>query len=471
MPFLLHSQNVVTQLSNADGLSNNSVNCFLEDSEHALWIGTWEGLNVYNGRNFKNYSYNKKDIGSISNNVIWQIIEQNDSIMWVSTDYGINQWKRSTQKFTPYFLGTEGHAPKQDRAYQIGITSQKNIICYVKERGLFYFDEQQQEFIRLKNKLPNNIKKFVIDNENRLVFLTEEGKLYLYFFAFDKSKPLLSFIKIIEHPGAISTIYLTDESFIADSKRSITLFSNYIPQRTINLPREKNVSQIIQQNNLLFISFIEGECMKYNLEDGSEEKLSNLPEKISIFTIYNSSQDVLWIGTDGQGILKVYKYKSPFHTIKTNNPTRCFCEEDNGNILAGTKGEGILLIDKQNGKAESYLTIADGLISNSVYAMRKNMSGDIFIGTEGEGINYMMRNDKRIKKLNMPDSTSEETGPLFSLMFRTARGCSCLKSSPYAARSSTTARMIFRPPAVEPVQPPRSVSKRMKASAREGQFT
>lgn len=85
--------------------------------------------------------------------------------------------------------------------------------------------------------------------------------------------------------------------------------------------------------------------------------------KISIFTIYNSSQDVLWIGTDGQGILKVYKYKSPFHTIKTNYPTRCFCEEDNGNILAGTKGEGILLIDKQNGKAESYLTIADGLIS------------------------------------------------------------------------------------------------------------
>ena len=30
------------------------------------------------------------------------------------------------------------------------------------------------------------------------------------------------------------------------------------------------------------------------------------------------------------------------------------------------------------------------------------MSGDIFIGTEGEGINYMMRNDKRIKKLNIP---------------------------------------------------------------------
>ena len=41
MPVLLHSQNVVKQISNADGLSNNSVNCFLEDSEHTLWVGTW----------------------------------------------------------------------------------------------------------------------------------------------------------------------------------------------------------------------------------------------------------------------------------------------------------------------------------------------------------------------------------------------------------------------------------------------
>ena len=64
-----------------------------------------KGLNVYNGRNFKNYSYNKKDIGSISNNVIWQIIEQNDSIMWVSTDYGINQWKRSTKNLHLIFWG------------------------------------------------------------------------------------------------------------------------------------------------------------------------------------------------------------------------------------------------------------------------------------------------------------------------------------------------------------------------------
>ena len=146
MPVLLHSQNVVKQISNADGLSNNSVNCFLEDSEHTLWVGTWDGLNAYNGRSFKTYSYNKKDAGSISNNVIWQIIEQSDSILWVSTDYGVNRWKRSTQQFTPYYLGTQNNPPKQEKSFLLDITSGKHIICYVKEQGLFCFDDRKHPY-------------------------------------------------------------------------------------------------------------------------------------------------------------------------------------------------------------------------------------------------------------------------------------------------------------------------------------
>lgn len=78
-------------------------------------------------------------------------------------------------------------------------------------------------------------------------------------------------------------------------------------------------------------------------------ELLQLPEKASIFTIYIGSQNILWVGTDGQGILEVYEHSSPFHTVKTNYPVRCFCEEDNGNILVGTKGEGILYSINRNG--------------------------------------------------------------------------------------------------------------------------
>lgn len=42
-------QYMLERLSNENGLSNNSVNCFCEDSRHRLWVGTWDGLNVYDG--------------------------------------------------------------------------------------------------------------------------------------------------------------------------------------------------------------------------------------------------------------------------------------------------------------------------------------------------------------------------------------------------------------------------------------
>ena len=402
MPVLLHSQNVVKQISNADGLSNNSVNCFLEDSEHTLWVGTWDGLNAYNGRSFKTYSYNKKNAGSISNNVIWQIIEQNDSVLWVSTDYGVNRWKRSTQQFTPYYLGTQNNPPKQEKSFLLGITSGKYIICYVKEQGLFYFDDRKQDFVPLKNNLPDDIKNFVIDSKDQVFFLTGHGQLLHYQLSVHSSNPELSFKKEIKQPASISGIYLSQDYLIINDDRALTVSLDNRILNSIDIPENKTVSQVIRHKEYLLISFIEGGCIRYNLEDNASMELPQLPAKASIFTIYIGSQNILWVGTDGQGVLEVYEHSSPFHTVKTDYPVRCFCEEDNGNILVGTKGEGILLLDKQERQVEPYLSTGNGLISNSVYTIRKNMSGDIFIGTEGTGINYIPLNSSQVKKLSIP---------------------------------------------------------------------
>lgn len=82
--------NVVETLSNIDGLTNNSVNCVFEDSEHTMWIGTWDGLNAYNGRDILKYRYSQNSAQSLCNNVVRQIIEHN-KILWIATDGGINK--------------------------------------------------------------------------------------------------------------------------------------------------------------------------------------------------------------------------------------------------------------------------------------------------------------------------------------------------------------------------------------------
>ena len=212
----------------------------------------------------------------------------------------------------------------------------------------------------------------------------------------------LSFKEEIRQPVPVSNISLSQDCLIIHNDRTLAVSQDNRILDSIDIPDNKTVSQAICHGEYLFISFIEGGCIRYNLENGTSTKLPQLPAKASIFTIYIGSQNILWVGTDGQGILEVYEHTSPFHTVKTDYPVRCFCEEDNGNILAGTKGEGILLLDKQERSVNPYLSTANGLISNSVYTIRKNMSGDIFIGTEGAGINYIPLNSGQVKKLNIP---------------------------------------------------------------------
>lgn len=106
-----------------------------------------------------------------------------------------NRWKRSTQQFTPYYLGTQNNPPKQEKSFLLGITSGKYIICYVKEQGLFYFDDRKQDFVPLKNNLPDGIKNFVIDAKDQVFFLTEHGQLLHYQLSVHSSNLELSFKK------------------------------------------------------------------------------------------------------------------------------------------------------------------------------------------------------------------------------------------------------------------------------------
>ena len=43
------------QITNRDGLSNSSVICLFQDSERFLWVGTYDGLNMYDGRDIYVY--------------------------------------------------------------------------------------------------------------------------------------------------------------------------------------------------------------------------------------------------------------------------------------------------------------------------------------------------------------------------------------------------------------------------------
>lgn len=409
----LFATNTVKQISNVNGLSNNSVNCVFEDSEQIMWIGTWDGLNVYNGRDIKTFRYVKNDPASISNNIIRQILEQDDQYLWVATDYGVNRWDRNTQQFKRFYLGTEQKVPKQEKAYRIGIANNKMLYCFVNGVGFFVYDSERDTFDPVETDFSDYVDDFIINAQNNLIVRFQNGDVgYLELNTASDNLQLSSFKMINENPAEL--IFYSQNHLLLYSRSGIEIYNDAIKKiKNIHIETGRKVSDIVKDGENIYISCYNGGCFRYDLSTGYYSLLNNVSENMSVFSLYKGSQDILWLGTDGQGLFQLYDYTYPFRTYATESPVRSFCEYQNSSLLIGTKGSGIRLLDKKTGKITDHLNTDKGLLSNSVYCMTRNKHNDIFIGTEDEGINILYANTNKLHKLNIPYKY-----PLFKAVYK-----------------------------------------------------
>lgn len=106
----LEAQYYFEKITKANGLSDNHITCFLKDSTGFIWIGTRNGLNRYDGANFKTF---KPSAGnSISNEVINDIAQDRWGKLWVATMEGLNIYDPSTNRWeTMMPNGTDNDLP------------------------------------------------------------------------------------------------------------------------------------------------------------------------------------------------------------------------------------------------------------------------------------------------------------------------------------------------------------------------
>lgn len=122
----------IEQLDNTKGLSNSSVNTIFQDSENLLWIGTWDGLNRYDGSKFKIFRPELNNENSLSNQVILKIGEDNAGQIWILTIHGINRYDKKRNIFQRYYFSRESDPPLSESEFNIAFDDSKNVFCAVK---------------------------------------------------------------------------------------------------------------------------------------------------------------------------------------------------------------------------------------------------------------------------------------------------------------------------------------------------
>src|SRR5262249_30312894 len=65
-----------------------------------IWLGTEDGLNRFDGANFKVYKHDPSDPSSLPSSFVWSIDEDRDGNLWIGTDGGgLVKWERTTDRF------------------------------------------------------------------------------------------------------------------------------------------------------------------------------------------------------------------------------------------------------------------------------------------------------------------------------------------------------------------------------------
>lgn len=94
----------ITQLSTNEGLSQQDIECVLQDKLGYIWIGSYDGLNRYDGNQLTIFRHIPNDSNSISDNRIMSLSEWSDrDEIWIGTEgRGLCCFRQKDEKFTSY---------------------------------------------------------------------------------------------------------------------------------------------------------------------------------------------------------------------------------------------------------------------------------------------------------------------------------------------------------------------------------
>ncbi|WP_158285107.1 hybrid sensor histidine kinase/response regulator transcription factor [Arenibacter aquaticus] len=135
----------VQNLSISEGLAHNGTTDILEDSRGFIWIGTYEGLNRYDGYTFETYK-NTLDKNILASNRVRSIQEDSKGNIWIGTDEGISVYDYQYDNFFDVYSNQMAtKALKGPVVRDITVNEELGlVICATEKYGLLAFNEDYE---------------------------------------------------------------------------------------------------------------------------------------------------------------------------------------------------------------------------------------------------------------------------------------------------------------------------------------
>ena len=392
-------------ISSQEGISNNAICAIHQNSLGHLYIGTMDGLNIWDGNTLKNFVA-KDGKNYFSGNQIKYIIPGNDGQLYLQTNYGTARLDMVTGAVDFY----------KEVAFStvIAVTKEGNIFSISKNKMLRYLDTAtggQTGYPDLTFGEGESIKHMCLLDDGRLCIFSVKDT---YLISFDNGNA----IRKIENTGigclfaaarreGANLIISADGKLLKmDGRNGETV---QISEISSPLLKTDQITGIIADESGCLISFMQNGVLRHSY---GKKKLEKTDINCGVFSmIQDQFQPIVWVGTDCNGLIRWCDKATDISCIVFDRlpyniemPIRSICLDRDGDLWMGTKGDGLYRIRRFTPKGvfdvkntDRFTTENSAIRNNAVFTIRESKQDLLWIGGEGNGLYAYSYRTRRIE--------------------------------------------------------------------------
>jgi ligand-binding sensor domain-containing protein/putative methionine-R-sulfoxide reductase with GAF domain len=430
--------------TSSDGLSQQVVRSIVQDQEGFIWIGTEDGLNKFDGYDFKQFRSIRNDNTSLPDNFIYALYPSSDGGIWIGTNSaGLAKYDPVSAEFMRY--STDPNNPsalKGERIYTLYEDADGIVWVGTYNGGMARFDPQTGLF---KNYIADGKPGSILSNMVVGIQRSSDGTLWVRTSdALQKFEEQTETFIHVDVPVLMpdlemrGSFYIDEDDkiwtslgaaiLVVDAKTEqydIVPFSNFDNEGLTLLkiiPFNKDYLWVSSLANGLFLFNKEtNQAVSFRHNEGRPSSISSG----GIVALLQDRSGSLWTGGLVSGISKLNINRKKFHHYKSK-------PEDPSTIRGNTVRS--MLIDSQNNMWVGYMTDPNALLDKLVFTNDKyellnsstvnlgdaigvtclleDSNGNIWVGTWGAGIHILPYGDTlgkyEIRNTGMENSLSDD---------------------------------------------------------------
>lgn len=397
---IFYGQDQVTfrNLSVTDGLSQNSVIDMVQDSLGYLWLATQDGLNRYDGREFKSYPYQFLDITRPNFNQLGQLYVDNDGTLWaIPLDKKLHFLPKDKGTFQTLDDVKNVYTIYQDQSKNHWVGTHNGEV-YIKPSGTDIFEEHLKGSFEKKP-----IIQFLHVSKNSMLILTR-SKILLY--DHKNHKRIRSWKLDIENESSFSKITwdVNNNYIVATYNAGLFKLNPLLPELVpldLDLPKNTKIIDVWSDSKnriwagtygqgLYVINSTSGKTTHFTASKTNNRSI----HYNDILSIYEDQLGVVWFGTDGGGVSYFDEYLEKFNS-KINTQTsenihvdvvRSITTDNQGHIWIGTSGKGLTQYHPETDTFVPYSEQLKNLPSDRIMSLLYDSKGNLWLGTQGKGL-------------------------------------------------------------------------------------